>query len=149
MSRDHTGEACPMPSRGEGSDAKAIERMLNSSRIAVVGLSDDPSRPSYRIASYLLQAGFDVIPVNPNCESVMGMKCYASLEDVPGTVDVVNVFRRPELCADVARSAVAVGAKGLWLQSGVRSAEAQKIATTAGIDFVQDRCIMIEHMSRG
>ena len=149
MSRDPNGEACPMPSRGEGSDAEAIARMLSSSRIAVVGLSDDPSRPSYRIAGYLLQAGFDVVPVNPNCHSVMGMKCYASLEDVPGTVDVVNVFRRPEFCVDVARSTVAVKARGLWLQSGVRSAEAQKIAVTAGIDFVQDRCIMIEHMSRG
>ena len=146
MTDDQAGEACPMPSRGEGPDAKAIGRMLNGTRIAIVGLSDDPSRPSYRIASYLVQEGFDVVPVNPTHETVMGMKSYASLEDVPGTVDVVNVFRRPEYCADVARAAVAVGAKGLWLQSGVRSAEAQKIAITAGIDFVQDRCIKIDHM---
>lgn len=147
MSSESTGDACPLPSPSEGTDAAAIARMLNTSRVAIVGLSDDPSRPSYRIAAYLMQQGFDVVPVNPNHQTVLGLKCYASLEDVPGTVDLVNVFRRPEFCADVARTAVAVSAKGLWLQSGIRNAEAERIARDAGIDFVQDRCIMIEHLS--
>jgi len=122
--------------------------MLRASRVAIVGLSDDPSRPSFQIASYLLGRGFDVVPVNPTHATVLGMTCYPSLDAVPGTIDLVNVFRRPEYCADVARQAVAVGAKGLWLQSGVRNAEAKRIAAEAGIDFVQDRCIMIEHMSQ-
>jgi predicted CoA-binding protein len=122
--------------------------MLKARRVAIVGLSDDPSRPSYRIAGYLIGHGFDVVGVNPKHETVLGRPCYRSLEDVPGPVDLVNVFRRPLACGDVARSAVATGAKGLWLQSGIRNGDAQRIASEAGIDFVQDRCIMIEHMSQ-
>lgn len=141
-------EACPMPSRGQGSDADAIARMLGAGRIAVVGLSDDPSRPSYQIASYLKREGYEVVPVNPTHATVMGLRSYPTLKDVPGEVDVVNVFRRPEFCADIARDAIAIGAKGLWLQSGVRNDEARKLAQSAGIDFVQDRCIMVEHRMR-
>ena len=143
-----SGEACPMPSRGQGSDTEAIARMLGAGRIAVVGLSDDPSRPSYQIASYLLGEGYEVVPVNPTHATVMGLKSYPSLKGIPGAVDVVNVFRRPEFCADIARDAIAIGAKGVWLQSGVRNDEARKLAQSAGIDFVQDRCIMIEHRTR-
>ena len=80
---------------------------------------------------------------------MLGLKCYASLEDVPGTIDVVDVFRRPEFCADVVRSAVAAGAKGVWLQSGIVSPEAEQVAAEAGIDFVQDRCLKVEHMFHG
>jgi predicted CoA-binding protein len=137
-----------MPSHGRGSDAQAIERMLGAGRIAIVGLSDDPSRPSYQIAAYLKGEGYEVVPVNPTHESVMGMTSYASLRDVPGEIDVVNVFRRSEFCADVTREAIAVGAKGVWLQTGVRNEEARKLAQSAGIDFVQDRCIMVEHRTR-
>ena len=143
-----SGEACPMPSRGQGSDADAIARMLGAGRIAVVGLSDDPSRPSYQIASYLMSEGYEVVPVNPTHATVMGLKSYPTLKDVPGEVDVVNVFRRPEFCADIARDAIAKGAKGVWLQSGVRNDEAKRLAQSAGIDFVQDRCIMVEHRTR-
>ena len=143
-----SGEACPMPSRGQGSDADAIARMLGAGRIAVVGLSDDPSRPSYQIASYLMSEGYEVVPVNPTHATVMGLKSYPALKDVPGEVDVVNVFRRPEFCADIARDAIAKGAKGVWLQSGVRNDEAKRLAQSAGIDFVQDRCIMVEHRTK-
>ena len=143
-----SGEACPMPSRGQGSDADAIARMLGAGRIAVVGLSDDPSRPSYQIASYLMSEGYEVVPVNPTHAMVLGLKSYPTLKDVPGEVDVVNVFRRPEFCADVTREAIAKGAKGVWLQSGVRNEEAKRLAQSAGIDFVQDRCIMVEHRTR-
>ena len=148
MSNDPAADACPMPSRGEGPDADAIARMLAAHRIAIVGLSDEPTRPSHRIASYLLDRGHEIIPVNPTHATVLGLKCYPALEAVPGTIELVNVFRRPEFCADIARSAVAVGAGGLWLQSGIRSPEAKRIAEQGGVDFVQDRCIMIEHMSR-
>ena len=143
-----SGEACPMPSRGQGSDAEAMSRMLGAGRIAVVGLSDDPSRPSYQIASYLQSEGYQVVPVNPTHATVMGLKSYPTLKDVPGEVDLVNVFRRPEFCADITRDAIAIGAKGVWLQSGVQNEEAKKLAQSAGIDFVQDRCIMVEHRMR-
>ena len=143
-----SGEACPMPSRGEGPDAGAIERMLAAGRIAIVGLSDDPYRASHQIATYLLGEGYAIVPVNPTHATVLGMRCYPSLADVPGEIDVVNVFRRSEFCADVTREAIARGAKGVWLQSGIRNDEARRLAAAAGIDFVQDRCIMVEHRMR-
>lgn len=140
------GESCRLPAGKRDSEAEVIRRLLSSNRIVVVGLSDDPSRPSYGIASYLLSAGKEVIPVNPNHASVMGLKCYVSLEAVPGPIELVNVFRRPEHCADVVRSAIAVRARGVWLQSGIVNPEARALAEKAGIDFVQNRCIMVEHM---
>src|SRR5689334_8176345 len=143
------GEACPMPSTPEAAEAAAVGRMLAGRRIAVVGLSDDPSRASHGVASYLHSMGKEIIPVNPNHTRVMGLQCYPSLEDVPGPIDVVEVFRRPEFCADVVRSAVAAGAKGVWLQSGIVSAEAKRLAREAGIDFVQDRCMKVDHMFAG
>lgn len=142
-------DACPMPSNPSGGEAGAVRRMLAGRRIAVVGLSDDPSRASHGVASYLASVGKEIIPVNPNHTRVMGRPCYPSLEAVPGPIDVVDVFRRPEFCADVVRSAVAVGAKGVWLQSGIVSDEAAKIAREAGIDFVQDRCLKVDHMFNG
>lgn len=142
-------DACPLPSSPQRTEAAAVRRMLAGRRVAVVGLSDDPSRASYGVAAYLRSVGKEVIPVNPNHQTVMGLKCYARLEDVPGSIDVVDVFRRPEHCADVVRSAVAVGAKGVWLQSGVVSPEAKEIASRAGIDFVQDRCLKVDLMFGG
>jgi predicted CoA-binding protein len=142
-------DACPLPTNPAAREADAVRRMLAGQRIAVVGLSDDPSRASHGVADYLRSVGKEIIPVNPNHQRVMGLRCYASIEDVPGTIDVVDVFRRPEFCADVARAAVAAGAKGIWLQSGIRSPEAQRIAAEAGIDFVQDRCIKVDHMFGG
>ena len=142
-------DACPLPTGPAGREADMVRRMLAATRVAVVGLSDDPSRPSYGVASYLKSAGKEVLPVNPNCRQVLGLKCYPSLQDVPGPIDVVDVFRRPEFCPDVVRQAVAVGARGVWLQSGIVSDEARRIAAEAGIDFVQDRCIKVDHMFGG
>ena len=142
-------EACPLPSNPAGREADIVRRLLAAQRVVVVGLSDDPTRASHGVASYLVSVGKQVIPVNPNYTTVMGLKCYPSLEAVPGPIDVVDVFRRPEHCADVVRSAVAVGAKGVWLQSGIVSAEAERIAREARIDFVQDRCMKVDHMFGG
>lgn len=142
------GDACSLPTNPASPDAGVVRRMLEAKRIAVVGLSDDPSRPSYDVARYLRSAGKEIVPVNPNHETVMGLKCYPSLADVGGKIDLVDVFRRPEYCADVARDAVAAGAKGIWLQSGIRSPEARAIAQRAGIDYVEDRCLKVEHMFR-
>jgi hypothetical protein len=141
-------DACPLPDRTRSTTDQVMQRMLAAQRIAVVGLSDDPSRPSYGIASYLVSVGKDVIPINPKCREVLGQTCYGSLEEVPGPIDLVNVFRRPEHCAEVVKSAIAAGAKAVWLQSGVASPEAQALAAKAGIDFLQNRCIMVEHMHR-
>lgn len=138
-------DACPLPTEPDDYEAAAVRRMLAGRRIAVVGLSDDPSRPSYDVAAYMKSAGKEIIPVNPNHREVLGQRCYPSLEEVPGPIDVVNVFRRPEHCPDVVHQAVKVGAKGVWLQSGIVSDEAERIALEAGIDFVQDRCLKVDH----
>src|SRR4051812_33050926 len=144
-----SGEACPLPVPPSQDEAAAVERLLKARRIAVVGLSDDPMRASFGVASYLVSEGLDVFPVNPNLKTVMGLKCYPSLKDVPKPIELVDVFRRPEYCADVVRDAIAAGAKGVWLQSGIVSAEAQRLAREAKIDFVQNRCLMVEHMHHG
>ena len=141
-------ESCPLPLRTPGAESAAVDRMLKAKRVAIEALSDDPSRPSHGIAGYLASHGYEVIPVNPNHDQVLGQKCYARLSDVPGEIDLVNVFRRPQFCADVTREAIEVGAKGVWLQAGIRNEEARKLAEGAGVDFVQDRCIMVEHMAR-
>jgi predicted CoA-binding protein len=139
-------DACPLPTTPTQDEPSTIARMLRSRRITIVGASDDPSRASFAIASYLLGQGYEVVPVNPNHRNVLGLTCYPSLDAVPGNVEVVNVFRRPEYCAAVAREAIARGATGLWLQSGISSPEARRIATERGVDYIENRCIMVEHM---
>jgi predicted CoA-binding protein len=120
--------------------------MIRGQRIAVVGLSDNRSRAAWGVASYLKSAGKEIIPVNPNFTELMGAKCYPTVAAIPGQVDVVDVFRRAEFCADVVRDAINARAKGVWLQSGIINAEARRLAEEAGIDYVEDRCLMVEHM---
>ncbi len=112
--------------------------------IAVVGMSTDPAKSAYSVPAALRAAGFRTIPVNPNTEWVGEFRSYPRLEDVPEPVDVVEVFRPSDEAADVARSAVAIGAKALWLQIGIESGEARRIAEDAGLAFVQDRCMGVE-----
>jgi predicted CoA-binding protein len=121
-------------------------------RIAMVGASPDPVRPSHGVMRQLLDAGYDVVPVNPTVESVLGRAAYATLEEAvaaTGEFDMVDVFRRPEHTPEIARSAVAIGAKSLWLQLGVVNWEAAQIARDAGLDVVMDRCTAIEHRRLG
>ena len=132
-----------------GNQNDVIQRLLEAKRIAVVGLSDDPSRPSFGVARYLQSVGKQIVPVNPRYQNILGQTCYAKLEDIPGKIDLVNVFRRPGFCTEVVRLAVALKAGGVWLQSGITNEEARQVAESAGIDFVQDRCIMVEHMRSG
>ncbi|MEO8179565.1 MAG: CoA-binding protein [Deltaproteobacteria bacterium] len=121
---------------------EVLRRLLTEARgIALVGASSNPERPSHGIFARLLQAGYRVVPVNPNETRVHGQPAVASLEDVPGGVDIVNVFRRPEYTPAVASGAVAIGAKVLWLQSGIWNEEAAAIATAAGLSVVMDECI--------
>ena len=124
---------------------EAIQACLSGSRIAVVGLSSNPARPSYGVAAYLLQAGFDVIPVNPREEAVLGLRCYPDLASVPGTIDLVDVFRQSDAVLAIAESAIAVGAKGLWLQLGVFHPAALRLAKDAGLHCVANICTKIEH----
>ncbi|HEY3024851.1 MAG TPA: CoA-binding protein [Pyrinomonadaceae bacterium] len=113
--------------------------------IAVVGLSSDPGRPSYGVASYMRRRGYKVIPVNPNETDVFGDKSYASLAEVPDKIDLVNVFRRPSEAGHAVDEAITVGAKAVWLQEGVIDEAAAGRAQQAGLLVVMDRCWLKEH----
>ena len=113
--------------------------------IVVVGASSNPQKPSNWVSDYMMEQGYDVIPVNPDETEVFGRTCYPDLKSVPGPVEFVNVFRRPQYCPDVVREAIAVGAKAVWLQQGIVSEEARRLAEEAGITFVQNRCVLAEH----
>ena len=113
--------------------------------IAVVGLSSDPMKPSHEVSEYMQRQGYRIIPVNPKETEVLGEKAYATLEEIPEPVDLVNVFRRPAQTPEVVRAAIAIGAKAVWLQLGIANEEARAIAGQAGVPFVQDRCVLIEH----
>jgi predicted CoA-binding protein len=113
-------------------------------RIAMVGLSADPSRPSYRVAVHLIAYGYDVCPVNPTIDEVLGIRAVPALADA-GPLEIVDVFRRPSELPAVVDEAIAVGARAIWLQLGLRDDAAGERARAAGITFVQDRCIKMEH----
>jgi predicted CoA-binding protein len=122
--------------------------LKNYKTIAVVGLSTDPSRPSYQVAEYLQKYGYRIIPVNPGCTEILGEKCYPSLKDIPFKVEVVDIFRKEEAIPAIVAEAIDVGAKAVWMQLGlVEPASAQK-ARQAGLQVVMDRCMKIEHAQR-
>lgn len=123
------------------SDDHIREILENARIIAVVGASSSPERPSHGVFQRLLAHGYRVIPVNPNETKVLGQKAYASLKDVPEKIDLVDVFRREEHTPEVATDAVAIGAKTLWLQSGISNENAAVIASSAGLDVVMDSCL--------
>ena len=120
------------------------EILERSSTIAVVGIARTTDKPSGGVPAELQRRGFRIVPVNPKAETILGEKAYASLADVAEPVDVVEVFRPAEEAPEIARQAVAMGARALWLQQGIESDEARKIAEEAGLDFVQDRCMAVE-----
>lgn len=124
------------------------ELLSNSKTIAVVGLSSDPFRPSYGVSEYMRQAGYRIIPVNPKEAEVLGEKAYAKLSDIPFPVDIVNIFRRPVDVPPVVNDAIAMGAKSIWMQSGIVHEESARQAEAAGLTVVMDRCIMVEHRRR-
>ena len=114
-------------------------------RIAVVGISDRPERDSYRVAAYLAQAGYLIIPVNPNVTQVLGERCWPTLDDAPKPIEVVDVFRRSELVEPVVDAAIRVGAKAVWMQDGVVNEAAAAKARAAGLLVVMDRCMLRDH----
>jgi uncharacterized protein len=125
---------------------RPAEILADARTIAVVGASPKPDRPSHGVMRYLLEQGYRCIPVRPRgCDEVLGVPCARSLADIEESVDLVDVFRRPEACPEVAREAVAAGARSLWLQLGIVSPEARRIADAAGIDYVEDECTKMVH----
>jgi len=133
----------------EVNDPEAIKRILDECRtIAVVGLSSNPSRPSYGVAGYMKRQGYKVIPVNPNEQTVDGEQAYATLADVPEKIDLVDVFRRSEEAGKVVDEAIRTGAKAVWLQEGVIDQAAARRALDAGLLVVMDRCWLKVHMRK-
>jgi len=124
---------------------KIRELLSNAKTIAVVGCSPKPDRTSYRITSFLIEQGYQVIPVHPQADTILGQKTYASLADIPVPVDIVNVFRKSESTPPIAAAAASISAKSLWLQQGIFNKEAAKIATDADLICVMDMCIAIMH----
>ncbi len=111
--------------------------------IAVVGASRDPNKPSGSVPRLMQQHGWRIIPVNPFADELFGERAYRSLRDIPEKVDLVDVFRPSADTPPIARDAVAIGARALWLQSGIRNGEARRIAETAGLDYVEDECVAV------
>lgn len=133
------------------SEAAVRQSLANCKTIAVVGLSPKPHRDSFRVAKYMQDHGFRIVPINPNAPEVLGEKAYASLTDAAQheRIDMVNCFRNSEDIPPIAAEAIAIGAKSLWLQIGVVNDAAAKQATDAGLVVVQDLCLMVEHRQLG
>ncbi len=124
---------------------EAVRRILGfTRRVAIVGLSDDPSRASNSVARRLMRLGYEVVPVNPTIDEAFGLRSYPALSDVPGEIDLVDVFRRQVYLPDVARQAVEAKARALWMQQGLTSSEARATAESAGLVVVEDRCLAVE-----
>ena|SRR5690349_21392764 len=127
-------------------DIAGLRRILAQSRtLAVVGLSANWYRPSFFAAKYMQDHGYRIIPVNPTYSEVLGQRCYPDLRSIPGKVDLVDCFRKPGEMVALARDAVAIGAKVLWMQLGIVNEEAARIASDAGLEVVMNRCVKIEH----
>jgi len=122
------------------------EEILNSRRVvAIVGLSPKPDRPSYRVASYLKEQGYRIIPVNPRAREILGEVCYPDLSSIPEAIDVVDVFRRSKEVLVVVEEAIKIRAKALWMQEGMINEEAAARAREAGLLVVMDKCMFKEH----
>jgi uncharacterized protein len=128
---------------------ETVEHILGTTgTIAVVGLSTHPEKAAQSVPAAMQAAGFTVLPVHPTAERILGQVAYRSLADIPLPVDLVNVFRPADEAPEIARQAVRIGARALWLQLNLRSDEARRIATDGGLDYVEDRCIAVEYSLR-
>ncbi len=132
-------------------EEEKIRQIFSFKNIAVVGMSDNPEKPSNRVPAYLMKQGYKIIPVNPTKNEIMGLKSYKSLLDIEDEVDVVDVFRRPEQVLEVVKDAIERkkkrgDIKAIWLQEGIINDEAKKLAEENGLLFVQDKCMFREHL---
>ena len=132
----------------QDSAAEITEILRNYRVVAVVGLSNNPNRPSYQVAQYLQEHGFRIVPVNPGCQEILGERCYAGLRDIPFPVEIVDIFRKVEAIPTIVDEAIAVGAKVVWMQQGLEEPHAARRAKQAGLRVVMDRCLKIEHSQR-
>lgn len=124
----------------------SIKQILEKYKtIAVVGLSSQTWRPSYSVSQYMQSSGYRIIPVNPNEREVLGERAYASLDDVPEPIEIVDIFRRPEYVPDIVEAAIRCQARVVWMQLGVANQAAADRALAAGLEVVMDRCILVEH----
>jgi uncharacterized protein len=127
----------------------AIAELLKRAKtIAVVGLSNNPMRPSHGVSAYMQSRGYRIIPVNPHLESCLGQKAYASLAEVPEIIDIVNIFRRPEFVEPIVDEAIRLKLPAIWMQEGVINESAAEKGRRAGAIVVMDRCILVEHRAR-
>ncbi len=126
-------------------DEITVSVLAKAKVIAVVGASPNPKCPSNAVTRYLIDQGFEVIPVRPKVSEILGRKCFASLEDIPVKVDIVDVFRKSEACPKIASASVVIGAKALWLQEGIVNEDAARIAREGGLSVVMDSCIQKIH----
>ena len=126
-------------------DEEIRQILAQAKTIAVVGISDNPERASYRVAEYLIRQGYRVVPVNPSVEAVLGLPAVAALGDITEPVDVVDIFRRPEAVPPIVEEAIAIHAGVVWMQEGIVNEEAARRAREAGLKVVMDHCMMKEH----
>lgn len=137
------------PGGGPEAGPEEIAAILRESRVvAVVGLSPDPGRPSYQVARYLKEHGYRIVPVNPACTQVLGEQCYPSLQEIPFSIDVVDIFRRAEAIPAIVEEAIRVQARAVWMQLGLEHQEAARRAREQGLRVVMNRCMKIEHEAR-
>lgn len=122
-----------------------IRKIYSMKNIAVVGMSKNPDKAAHYVPKYLLDQGFNIIPVNPTTSEILGKKCYSSLSDIPDRVDIVDVFRPSDQVMPVVEESVKIKPKVIWLQEGIHNSEAEEVAHKAGIDIVYNRCMLAEH----
>ncbi len=135
---------CQLPEfNPEDEEIKGI--LENNRTIAVVGLSTNPDKDSHRVARYLKEQGYQIVPVNPKNEEILGQKCYANLKEIPFSVDIVDIFRKIEAIPAVVDEAIATGAKVVWMQLGLAENQSAHKARSAGLQVVMNKCIKIEH----
>jgi uncharacterized protein len=144
MAQVKFGEEAPMNEPGLIHDMLGDPRVKPVS-IAVIGLSDDPAKPSHYVSEYMQQHGYKIYPVNPAISEVLGEKCYASLSELPVKPDIVDVFRLPKFIPAIVDEMLALGLKNLWVQLGIVNLDVAARAEAGGIRVVMDRCIMVEH----
>ena len=139
-------ERCELP-QSNATTEEIRDVLKTARRIAVVGYSDNPARDSHRVGRYLAAHGYQVFPVNPNARSAPGLKFYPDLASIPGPVDIVDIFRRPEAIPAIVDEAIRLGAKTIWMQEGLADNAAARKARAAGLRVVMSRCIMKEHLA--
>ncbi|NOX38777.1 MAG: CoA-binding protein [Calditrichaeota bacterium] len=133
-----------MLKRDPSMDQQIVKILTAYRNVAIVGASNKPHRDSFQVTQFLMEQGFQIFPVNPNVEEILGRKCYPSLMDIPETVEIVDIFRRPEEVVPIVEQAIAIGAKVIWMQLGVINEEAARLARKSGLSVIMNRCIKIE-----